>query len=214
MEEAKEEAKNEKDWQVGAGQPPAPKQTAPDGHRVNRFSNQPKANNQEDEEDESEQSGEHPREQGPKSLKEELQIEDLSRCIFFKDSKIFAAAGPGMPLLQVNTDGTFVSLDPDQPYRQEVDEDVRVEADEHGRLLDPLGQLRKLTGMKYQGKPLFFVARRHPENSQHLAAWFDEEWNAHYLYLGENILSAAMVLKIRDRMIDGELSKFEELSSD
>lgn len=151
---------------------------------------------------------------GPKSLKDELEVEDLSRCIYFKDSKIFAAAGPGLPLLQVNTDGTFVSLAPDLPYRQEVDEDMVVKVDEHGRLLDPLGQLRKLTGMKYKGKLLYHIYKRHPENNQHLAAWFDDDWKPHFLYLGETILSAAMVLKIRNRMIDGELGNFEEISSD
>ena len=173
-------------------------------------------NEDEDEEEENEEDsgGEAEENKGPKSLAEELQIEDLSRCIFFKDSKIFAAAGPGLPLLQVNTDGTFVSLDPDLPYRGEVDEDVVVSADEHGRLLDALGQIRKLTGMKYKGRPLYFVRERHPENNQNLAAWFDDDWKPHHLYLGETILSAAMVLRIRNRMIDGELSAFGEISSD
>lgn len=176
------------------------------------------ANEDEDEDndndDEEEVEVEVEENKGPKSLKEELQIEDLSRCIFFKDSKIFAAAGPGLPLLQMNTDGTFVSLDPDLPYRGEVDEDVVVNSDEHGRLLDALGQLRKLTGMKYKGNPLYFVKQRHPENNQNLAAWFDENWKPHHLYLGETILSAAMVLRIRNRMVDGELSAFSEITSD
>lgn len=158
------------------------------------------------------------------TLQEELQIEDLSRCIYFKDNKLFAAAGPGIPLLQVNTDGTFVSLSPDLPYRQQVDKDVVVEWDEHGRLVDALGQTRKVTGMKYKGQQLYYVNKKHPDNDQPLAAWFDDDWKQHYLYLrvqdqntGEvrqTILSGAMVVKIRHRMIDGELSTFEELVSD
>lgn len=150
----------------------------------------------------------------PRALGDELKVEDLSRCIYFKDNKLFAAAGPGIPLLQMGGDGTFVSLDPNLPYRPEVHEELKVETDEYGRLLDPLGQVRKLTGMKYEGKQLYYVKERHPENEQHLAAWFDDDWKAHYLYLGELVLSAAMILKIRGRMVDGEISRFEEISSD
>lgn len=153
---------------------------------------------------------------GPQSLREELEIEDLSCCIFYKDHKIFAAAGPGLPLLQINTDGTFVSFDPDKPYSEEIQEEVVVNADEHGRLIDALGQLRRLTGMKYKGRPLYFIKERHPENQQNLAAWFDDEMKPHFLHLGEMILSANMILKIRDRMlmVDGELCNFSEITSD
>ena len=151
---------------------------------------------------------------GPMSLKDELEVVDLSCCIFFKDQKIFAAAGPGLPLLQMNTDGTFISLDPNLPYRQEVHEEVIVTSDEHGRMFDALGELRKLTGMKYKGREMFFVKERHPDNGQNLAAWFDDDMNPHYLRLGETILSAIMVLRVRDRMLDGELSTFPEILSD
>jgi len=147
------------------------------------------------------------------SLKDELHIEDLSRCIFFKDQKIFAAAGPDLPLLQMNDDGTFISLNPALPYRQEVHEEVVTQSDEYGRLYDALGQLRRLTGMKYKGRTLYFVTARHPENGQNLAAWFDDDMKPHCLFIGENVLSAIMVMRIRDRMIDGELSRFDEISS-
>jgi hypothetical protein len=152
----------------------------------------------------------------PRSLREELQIEDLSCCLFFKDQKIFAAAGPGLPLMQMNADGTFVSLDPEQPYSSEIHEEVAARADEYGRLLNPLGELCKLTGMKYNGKPLFFVKEKQPENGQHLAAWFDDGMKPHYLHLGDTLLSGPMIIKIRDRMImvDGELTNFPEISSD
>lgn len=170
-----------------------------------------RSNSDEDDNDENQKADKD----GPIPLREELQIEDLSRCIYFKDSKLFAAAGPGLPLLQVNTDGTFVSLDPERPYNEVVHEEVFVaRADEYGRLFDPLGQIRKLTGMKYKGNQLYYVDKYHPDNGQALAAWFDENWQPHYLYLGDTILSALMVLKIRNRMVDGELSVFEELSSD
>lgn len=172
-----------------------------------------RANKDEDKNDEEAEG--KAKQDGPLPLKEELQIEDLSRCIYFKDSKLFAAAGPGLPLLQVNTDGTFVSLDPERPYTAEVHEEVVVaKADEYGRLLDPLGQIRKLVGMKYKGNQLYYVDKYHPDSGQELAAWFDENWQPHFLYLGDTVLSAFMVLKIRNRMVDGELSVFEELSSD
>jgi hypothetical protein len=175
----------------------------------------PRANQGDEDEDKDENDDKKAEREGPLPLKEELQIEDLSRCIYFKDSKLFAAAGPGLPLLQVNTDGTFVSLDPERPYTAEVHEEVVVaKADEHGRLLDPLGQIRKLVGMKYKGNQLYYVNKYHPDNGLELAAWFDDKWQAHYLYFGDTVLSASMVLKIRDRMVDGELSVFEELSSD
>jgi hypothetical protein len=153
-------------------------------------------------------------EEGPKSLKDELNVEDLSCCIFFKDQKLFAAAGPELPLLQMNTDGTFVSLPPDAPYRKEIDEVLIVTADKHGRLFDALGEIRRLVGMKYKGQTLYFMDERHPENGQNLAAWFDDDMKPHYLHLGDTILSAIMVLRIRDRMIDGELSAFPEITSD
>lgn len=173
----------------------------------------PRCNQNEEDDDEADDESDEEN-SGPKSLREELNVEDLSRCLFFKDSKLFAAAGPGMPLLQVNVDGTFVSLNPDSPYRPEVDEDVVISMDAQGRLLDPLGEVRKLTGMKYKGQALYYVNERHPENKQHLAAWFDSEGKAHFLYLGDTILSAAMILKIRNRTIDGELSKFDEIRSE
>ena len=167
--------------------------------------------NQDDDNRESSQDDSRPR-----SLKDELQVEDLSCCIFFKDHKLFAAAGPGLPLLQMNTDGTFISYDPDLPYRQEVQEEVIVSDDEYGRLLNSLGEVRKLTGMTYKGRLLYFVKERHPENGQNLAAWFDDDMNPHYIRLGDTVLSGNMILKIRDRMlmVNGELSNFPEISSD
>ncbi len=174
----------------------------------------PRCNQGEDEDESPGQNQQDEENSGPKSLKDELEIEDLSRCIFFKDSKIFAAAGPKLPLLQVNTDGTFVALPMDKPYKEEIDVEVLVRCDEHGRMLDALGDVRKLTGMKFKGRELYFISERHPENNQNLAAWFDDEWKPHRLYLSESLLSAAMVLRIRNRMIDGELSTFPEITSD
>ncbi|MBX9687279.1 MAG: hypothetical protein K2X27_11290 [Candidatus Obscuribacterales bacterium] len=162
---------------------------------------------EESQSDDDEQSSEP---EGPLTLGEELEIEDLSRCIYFKDSKIFAAAGPGLPLLQVNTDGTFVSLDPDLPYRDSIDVEVVVSQDKYGRLLNELGEVRKVVGMTYNGKQLYFVAERHPDNEQHLAAWFDDEWKPHYLYLGDTLLSAPMLVnRLRNHMLSGELSELQ-----
>lgn len=150
----------------------------------------------------------------PMSLQRELEVNDLGRVMFFKDNKIFSAVGPQLPIVQLDKDGAFVSHSPDQPYRADVDEDMTVEQDRYGRLIDPLGEVRKLTGMKYNGRQLYYIAERHPENGQHLAAWFDDEWKPHKIYLGENLLSAYMVLKVRYRMVDGELSAFPEIHSE
>jgi len=178
----------------------------------NNQNSQSNQNNQDEEKaDANNNAGE---DAGPKSLKEELNVEDLSCCIFFKDHKLFAAAGPDLPFLQMNTDGTFISLDPSQPYRQEVHEVLIVRADEHGRLFDALGQLRRLAGMTYKGVALYFVQNRHPENDQNLVAWFDDNMKPHYLYLGETILSGIMVMRARDRMLDGELSNIADITSD
>lgn len=183
--------------------------------KIGRNPRSPGPDDDEDQDNEDQDQNDQDKDNsGPKALAEELKVEDLSRCIYFKDNKLFAAAGPGIPLLQMGADGTFLSLDPNKPYRPDVDEELTVEVDEHGRLLDPLGQVRKLTGMKFRGKQLYYLARRHPDTEQHLAAWFDESWQPHFLYLGETILSAPMILRIRSRMIDGELSSFEEISSD
>lgn len=152
--------------------------------------------------------------EGPMSLQRELEVNDLGRVMFFKDNKIFSAVGPELPIVQLDKDGAFVSHAPDQPYRENVDEEMTVVHDKYGRLIDPLGEVRKLTGMKYNGQQLYYIAERHPENGQHLAAWFDDQWKAHKLYLGESLLSAYMVLKVRYRMLDGELSSFPEISSD
>lgn len=167
-------------------------------------------NQKEEDEEEDDDDETHKR---PRSLKEELQVEDLGTCAFLKGTELFAAAGPEYPLLQVNPDGTFITHAPDLPHRRQVDEDIVVRVDEHGRLLNELGELRKLVGMKYNGRQLYFVNERHPENGQSLAAWFDDDWTPHFLYLGDTILSAAMVLRIRNRMIDGELNNFDEISS-
>lgn len=167
----------------------------------------------EDEQDELEEPPEKARE-GPATLQEELEVTDLGRVMFFKDDKIFSAVGPDMPIVQLDKDGAFVSHAPDQPYRDGIDEDVTVVQDKYGRLLDALGEVRKLTGMKFKGKQLFYISEKHPENGQNLAAWFDDEWKAHRIYLEEALLSAPMVLKVRYRMIDGELSTFPEIHSD
>lgn len=165
-------------------------------------------------EEETASSQKDPEPEGPMTLQRELEVNDLGRVMFFKDNKIFSAVGPQLPIVQLDKDGAFVSHAPDQPYREGVDEELTVVKDSYGRLMDPLGEVRKLTGMKYNGRQLYYIADRHPENGQHLAAWFDDEWKAHRLYLGESLLSAYMVLKVRYRMIDGELSAFPEISSD
>lgn len=168
----------------------------------------------EEEESSSSQKKEPAEPEGPMSLQRELEVNDLGRVMFFKDNKIFSAVGPQLPIVQLDKDGAFVSHAPDQPYREGVDEEMTVVQDRYGRLIDPLGEVRKLTGMKYNGRQLYYIAERHPENGQHLAAWFDDEWKPHKLYLGENLLSAYMVLKVRYRMIDGELSAFPEIHSE
>lgn len=169
---------------------------------------------EDDDENQSSSSAAKKDDDGPQSLNEELDCSDLGRVMFFKDNKIFSAVGPSLPIVQLDRDGAFVSHAPDQPYRNEVDVELTVEADEHGRLLDPLGEVRKLSGMKYQGHQLYYIVERHPENQQHLAAWFDDNWNPHRLYLNDTILSAQMIIRVRDRMIDGEISAFPEIRSE
>ena len=152
--------------------------------------------------------------QGPMTLQNELEVTDLGRVMFFKDNKIFSAVGPTLPIVQLDKDGAFVTHAPDQPYREEVDEDLTVHSDEHGRLLDSLGEVRKLSGMKYHGHQLFYIKERHPENGQNLVAWFDDNWKPHRLYLDTHLLSGQMIIKVRDRMLDGEISAFPEIQSE
>ncbi len=148
------------------------------------------------------------------SLVKDLGVADLSRTYVRMDGREFAAAGTKYPVVEIDYFG-MVMHHPDKPLcASDKEELISVEHDEHGIVLNELGERRKVAGARFRGRELFWHRDTIPESTRHYVAWFDEEWKPHSIFLVGNRLTVDMVLKMRSRTVNGELSVFPEVSTD
>lgn len=148
------------------------------------------------------------------SIADELGVEDLNRTYFRKGGREFAAAGRKTPVAEIAYDG-LVMYSPDKPLQEaEQVEEIKVTADNLGICLNELGERRKIVGARYKGRDLYWLAETAPGTTRHYVAWFDEEWQPHKIYLEGVPMTSDLVVKVRNRSVNGELSAFPEISSD
>lgn len=148
------------------------------------------------------------------TLADELGVEDLTDILFADRGKIFSAAGRDSPIAEFGDDGVLLRP-PQKPYLEEDPaEEIVYHVDQHGILLNELGEQRRIYGAKYKDKPIFVIGEQKPGTVKHYAAWFDAEWKAHKFYVQGDALTSDMVYRIRNRTHDGEISVFPEIQTD
>ena len=155
------------------------------------------------------------RNQGPLSLAEELGVVDLSEPIFGARGRLFSAAGPQSPIAEFTRE--FVILHPPQkPFEEDsVSEDIVLNVDSDGVILDEFGAKKSIPGARYKGHQLFWLGKQMPGTTKHFAGWFDAHRHAHLLYINGHPVTTDIVFELRNRRThDGEISVIANLVSD
>lgn len=148
------------------------------------------------------------------TLADELGVEDLSDILFADRGKIFSAAGRDAPIAEFAEDGVLLRP-PQKPFLDEAPgEEIVYHADEHGIVLNELGERRKIVGAKFRGQPIYVIAEQKPDTVKHYAAWFDDEWRPHKFIVQGEALTADMLFRIRNRTHDGEIGIFPEIETE
>lgn len=150
----------------------------------------------------------------PQPLADELGVEDLSRIVFGNRGRLFSAAGKSAPIAEFA--GNFLVMHPpDKPFVDEGPaEEIVIHASDRGVMLDELGNEKKITGAKFRGNELYWLAEKKPGTTRCLVGFFDEEGKVHHIYMGEQPITTDIAFKLRNRTHDGELSIFEDLSTE
>ncbi|MBI4534009.1 MAG: hypothetical protein HY711_08670 [Candidatus Melainabacteria bacterium] len=150
----------------------------------------------------------------PKPLAEELGVKDLRELIFGKKGRLFSAAGKLSPIAEF-TEQHVVLHPPDKPLKDEGPaEDIVLHVSERGVLLDDLGAEKTIAGAKFRGQKVYWLAEQQPGTTRHYAGWFDQSGKPHLLYTKGEPLTTDMAYRYRNRTHDGELSIFEDLTTD
>lgn len=148
------------------------------------------------------------------SIIEKLGVEDLHKTYVLMNGREFAAAGKEIPVAEFDDFG-LVMHNPDQPLSNEsVPELILTRYDEHGIVLDELGEKRKIIGARYHGREIYWHKDVVPDSTRHYIAWYDDEWKAYALYLEDVRLNVDIILKLRARTLNGELGMFAELRTE
>lgn len=151
---------------------------------------------------------------GPVPLVDELGIDSLDIPISAGRGRIFSVAGRDTPVGEFTSDHLILHP-PQKPFEeQRQHEDIVLRQNERGVLLNELGQPKHISGARFQGEIIWILAETEPESTRHYGAWFDEEGNAHKLYLDGEPLTADVLFRLRNKTHDGELTIFADLVTD
>jgi len=150
----------------------------------------------------------------PVSLADELGVTDLRELVFGKHGRLFSAAGRTAPIAEF-TDDSLVLHPPGMPFEEERQTEViHYDVDERGIALNELGQPRRISGAKLNGRPLYVLGEMLPGTYKHLVAWFDDSGKAHRMAIQGNIVTTDMAYQMRNKTHDGELAAFADLESE
>lgn len=148
------------------------------------------------------------------ALVDELGIEDIYEPLVATRGRLLSAAGRNSPIAEF-TDEYVVMRPPQKPFQENgPSEDIVINIDEQGVLLDALGEKKKIPGARYKGKELYWLGEKKQDTLKHYAGWFDGQGNAHKLYLQGEALTTDVVFRLRNKTHDGEISIVPELRSD
>lgn len=150
------------------------------------------------------------------SLVDELGIHDLKDPLVDGRGRKFSAAGRSSPVAEFTNE--FVVLHPPQKPFQEGDagpaEEIMLEMDKTGVLLDEFGARKYIPGAKFNGHQLFYYWEQKPGTLKHYAVWFDDGGQHHYITVEGERLTTDVIYKLRNMTHDGELTRFKELTSE
>jgi hypothetical protein len=149
------------------------------------------------------------------SLVDELGIVDIYEPMAGLDGKIFCTAGRDAPVAEFSDE--FLILHPPQLplYEKGPEEEIVVSVDERGIVLDELGLPKKIPTAKYKGYPIYYFGEQKEGTLRHYAAALKEDGTLHFIFneTGER-LTTDFIYKLRNKSVNGEISKFPGLSSD
>lgn len=150
------------------------------------------------------------------SLVDELGVTDLRDPVTGGRGRIFISAGRQSPVAEFTDD--FVVLHPPQRPFQDADsgpaEEIVLQMDRSGVLVDEFGQRRKISGARFFGREIFFFWEQRPGTLKHYAVFFDDLGKHHYLTINGERVTTDVVYKLRNMTHDGELTKFAELDGE
>lgn len=150
-------------------------------------------------------------------LADELGIEDIYQPLVGGHGKLFCAAGRDAPLVVFEDD--FLVLHPAQKPLMDDDaacEEMQVQINERGLLLNELGEVKKITAAKYRGRPIYISGEQRDNTYKHYVLAEDFDGTLHFIFdqdkEGERI-TADEAYRMRNATFNGELSKFRQLRS-
>lgn len=145
------------------------------------------------------------------SLVDQLGVTDTSELLFGKDGRIFSAAGRLSPVAEFGQDVVLLHP-PQKPLDEEAPcEDIYIQADERGILLNELGQQRHIPGAKFNGNRIFWLMASHPETHKHYAACMQDDTLRTLYYDGEPA-TTDIIFRLRNKTHDGELNIYTDLA--
>lgn len=145
---------------------------------------------------------------------EEIVEPELPVTGFTAEGNEVSYPGKGFPVIELGADGWF-SQDP-RLFEHDGVPSVMIErrSNEHGILLDDLGEPVRLAGVKFKGASIYLINEKDAETGHYLAAWFDDNWNFHHILMNDKPITGWIIRKIQERTLDGEISTFPELNCD
>lgn len=149
-------------------------------------------------------------------LVDELGVQDLKKTLRDGRGRKFSSAGRNSPVGEFTDE--FLVLHPPQKPFQDADEgpaeEIMLEMDASGVLVDEFGKRKSIPGAKFNGNQLFQYWQQKPGTLKHYVVWFDPDGHHHFLTVEGERITADVVYKLRNMTHDGELTRFKELTSE
>lgn len=149
------------------------------------------------------------------SLVDELQIQTIYEPMVGLEGKIYCPAGRNAPVAEF-TDEYLILHPPQKPlYEQGPEEDIVIQVDERGILLDELGEAKKIKSAKFKGYPIYYFGEQKEGTLKHFAVVLTGHDILHFILDkdGER-LTTDQVYRFRNKSHDGEISVFPGLTCD
>jgi len=153
--------------------------------------------------------------QEPGALVDELGIFDIYEPMADLDGKIFCTAGRDAPVAEFVDD--FLIMHPPQLplYETGPEEEIVVLVDDRGIVLDELGMAKRIPTAKYKSFPIFYFGEQKEGTLKHYAVVMAEDQSLYFIFdeHGERLTTDA-VYRLRNKSVNGEISKFPGLHCD
>lgn len=147
------------------------------------------------------------------SLIDELGIQDIYEPMAGLDGKMFCTAGRDTPVVEFAEE--YLILHPPQLpfYEQGPEEEIVVNIDARGIVLDELGMPKKIPTAKYQGFPIYYFGEQKEGTLKHYAAVLTADERLVFIFDDKgDRLTTDDVYKLRNKSVNGEISQFPGLS--